>query len=225
MAVAINSQEAGGLARRSPTSPLNWSFTNTAGTLLLVGVSATAISGPTVNVTYNGVAMTPVSGTPVVMSAVSSIYLYGLVNPALGANTVSVSVGGSFQANADILGAAISLIGQSSPALGTAATALDTSGTTATATVSLSTTAGSEIISWVASGSGVSSANSPTTLSALLNNSQNTAADCVALGDQGAGGTVTAAYTVLLDQWAIIAVEVFGAVVLPFKRNLAYLRR
>lgn len=228
MTLAVDSQEAGGVGHSSTTSPLNWSFTNTAGTLLLVGAIGTGITGQTPACTYNSVTCAAVGGTPFALGPSTNLYLFALVNPSRGAHTVSVSMGGTFEGFADILGAAISFTGQSSPAVGVAATMEDSSGTSSTASVSVSgTKVGSIIVSLVGVGNGGLAATFPTLASAIDDVSPNAPADNIGLGFQqtAVGGTVTAAWTLNVDQWAIAAVEVFSAVVLPipFKRNKWYL--
>ncbi len=212
MALVVDSQESGGIAHHSATSPLSWSFTNTAGTLLIVGVVVTNSSGnPAIpGVTYGGQTMNAVPGSGVRWDSTFNVTgLYWLANPPTGANTVQVSASGFI----DILSAALSLRGANldSP-VGSAVTAFDNSGTSGTASVSVpNTKAGSYIVSVVGTGSGVSSANSPTMLSALLNNSGISGGDNFALGQQAtSGGTVTAGYSVSPDLWGIAAVEVFG---------------
>jgi hypothetical protein len=215
MTLAVDSQESGGTGHNSTTSPLSWSFTNTAGTLLIVGIIQTQIAGATIAVTYNGVSMTQVSGTPVAQTAFSETaqgWLFFLVNPATGSHTVSVTITGTFNSGADILGAAISFTGQSSSPVGTAVTNLTGTATT-TASVSVTgTTNGSIVLNVAGTGTSFSSANSPTVLSALDNASGNTTSDNLALGYQPtSGGTVTAAYTISSDIFEIAAVEIFAA--------------
>ena len=118
-ALAIDSQESGGTAHNSTTSPLSWSFTNTAGTLLVVGVVITGNGTPTISgVTWNGTSMNPVSGASGTWCTVggantSGVYFYYLEGATTGAHTISVtfSYAGS---PLDALGAAISFTGENS---------------------------------------------------------------------------------------------------------------
>lgn len=213
--LAIDSQESAATAHHSTTSPLTWSFTNTAGNLLIVGVIATADSATSTisGVTYNGVAMTAVTNSPRAWNTTASaVYLFSLVNPATGANTVSVS--GTFGgANPDILAAAISFSGAStsSPVSAGFTNFSTTAGTTASVSVT-GTTSGDFVVSAAGTGTSFTSANTPTVMSASVNVSGFNAGDNYALGQQStSGGSVTAGYTIASDTFGIIAVEVFAA--------------
>lgn len=220
MALAIDSQEVSGAGHNSATSPLTYTFTNTAGTLLVVGVviseSPGAANAPTsVGVTYNGVSMTQVGHVSWFDNTSSNGYLFYLVNPATGANSVVVTPVG-FVSLSQIIASAISFTGQraSSP-LGTATTA-NNGGTSSTpATVTLTgTTSGSYVVSVAGAGDAftASPAVSPTVLSALKNVDGNTASDNLVFGyNSNTGGSVTAAYNITVnDTWGIAAVEIFG---------------
>ncbi len=211
MALSIDSQESGGVAHHSATSPLSWSFNNVAGTLLVVGIVLTNSSGsPSISgVTYGGTPMNPVTGTVNWDGVFNVAALYWLANPKTGSNTVQVTA----TVQIDILAAAISFTAANLDApVGSAVTNFDNSGTSGTASVSVpNTKSGSYVVSAVGTGSGVSSANSPTVLSALLNESTISGGDNFALGQQAtSGGTVTAGYSVSPDLWGLAAVEVFA---------------
>lgn len=90
-----------------------WSFTNTAGTLVILGVSAAEVSAAGASITsatYGGQAMT---------SKVSladgggdaEVELFYLQNPPTGANNFVVTVAGGFSSNGQNIGGAISLTG------------------------------------------------------------------------------------------------------------------
>jgi hypothetical protein len=94
MAVVIDSQMASGLGLGSSTqaSPLTYSFTNTAGTVLYVFVEAA--SRPTgLAVTYNGIALTEISTYAANTAGSPAGYVgwWRLLSPATGANNVSIS--------------------------------------------------------------------------------------------------------------------------------------
>jgi len=218
-ALAIDSQEASNAGHNSATSPLTWSFTNTAGTLLIVGACVNDTGTPTVaisGVTYNGVAMSAIAGTDnasTLGTASNLCRLYQLLSPATGAHTVSVSWtgGGGYS---DAIGGAISFTGNNSTTpTGNPATASDTSGTSNSASVSLTGTAsGDYVVSLVATGSGVGTATAPTAISWKLNVSLNDIGDNAALGQQTtSGGTVNAGFSVTADVWSMSAMEVFAA--------------
>ena len=222
MTLSIDSQESSNVGHNSVSSPLTWTFDNAAGNLLIVGVTintTAATSGPTISaVTYNGVAMTLVPSSSISSSYGTTAYnvvaLYRLLNPATGSNTVSVSfaAGTGSPSYLDCIAGAISFSGAGTP--GNAHTADDVTGSSGTATVSVTgTTSGSDVVSLVSTGTGVSSATSPTTLSWLLNVSVTDAGDDAAFGQQTtSGGTITPAYVLSgSDVWTISAIEVFAA--------------
>jgi len=85
------------------TSPRTFSFTNTAGNLLILCVGVSTASAGTVTwgaMTYNGVAMTQVvekNTNFAVNTTGGRAAIYRLINPATGSNTVSMSatIGGT----------------------------------------------------------------------------------------------------------------------------------
>jgi hypothetical protein len=218
-ALAIDSQESANTGHAG-ASPLTWSFTNTAGTLLIVGVclNNTAAGTPAVSaVTYNGVAMSAISGTTntgVSGSSTTVCTLYQLLSPATGAHTVSVTWAGNCGGcYADAIAGAISFTGNNSTTpTGNPGTASDTSGASSAATVSLTGTAsGDYVVSLVATGSAVGGGSGSTTTSWKLNVTTNDAGDNAALGQQTtAGGTVSAGFSVTPDLWFMSAIEVFA---------------
>lgn len=213
--LAIDSQESANAAHHSITSPLTWSFTNTAGNLLIVGVIATGDTGTSTitGVTYNGVSMTAVTNAPRTWNTTASaVYLFFLVNPATGANTVSVSASIA-GANPDIIAGAISFSGAntSSPVSAGFTNFSTVVGTTASVSVT-GTTSGDFVVSAAGTGTGFTSANAPTVTSASANVSNFNAGDNYELGQQStSGGSVTAGYTMTSDVFGIIAAEVFAA--------------
>lgn len=218
-AVTVDSQETSGIGHNNVTSPLTWSFTNTAGNFLVVGINlnqSNPNTAPTIGaVSYNGVAMTLIGSVFSPADCVcTKMALYGLVSPATGANTVSVA--GTFSGsptNHDIIAMAVSFSGvDTSTSTGTLVTSDNpTCGTTSCGVSVTGTTNGSYVVSVTGTGSGGTiTATSPTILSSTLNVSTHTFSDDGALGTQAtAGGSVTAAFsTGISDTWAILAVEV-----------------
>lgn len=85
MAIALDtSTSAGGAA--------SWSHSCTGSNLVLV-VSCYAITDTVTSVTYNGVSMTQINKTSFPGSGRQGVYLYYLINPATGSNTVLVTGG------------------------------------------------------------------------------------------------------------------------------------
>jgi hypothetical protein len=94
--------------QRSATSPLTYSFTNTAGTYLLVGVEVTSTgAGSSVtSVTYAGTALTRVA-QQTWSTAFNTVEFWELQSPATGANNVVVTA----VTNTDIFSYAVSFTG------------------------------------------------------------------------------------------------------------------
>lgn len=100
-ALAVDSEMPTSAGQGSATvNTLSFSFTNTAGTLLVCGVMAGGISGtvPTINnPTYNSVSM----GTPDITKSAHQgnlgglMAIYHLLTPATGANTFAVTTTGT----------------------------------------------------------------------------------------------------------------------------------
>lgn len=212
--LAIDSQEASNAAHNSTSSPLTWSFTNTAGTKLVVCASVNNSSGsPTIGaVSYNGVAMTAISGATFTDATnIVSIKCFYLDSPATGSNTVSVAGSGMI----DIIAGAISFTGAAAGAggFGTAATANSTTNTTP-ATVAVTGTLNGDIVLGAATaGNSFSSFTSPTTKSALLNVSSVDGGNNFALTQQStSGGSATISDTLsAANPWDIVGFEVIAA--------------
>lgn len=212
--LAINSQESSNNAHNSTTSPLTWSFTNTAGTKLVVCASVNNSSGsPTIGaVSYNGVAMTAIPGATFT-DATNFVVIkcFYLDSPATGSNTVSVAGSGMI----DIIAGAISFTGAASgtSGFGTPATANSTTSTTP-ATVAVNSTINGDIVLGAATaGNSFSSFTSPTTKSASLGVSGVDAGNNFALTQQStSGGSATISDTLSsANPWDIIGFEVIAA--------------
>lgn len=223
MALLVDSEESANAGHNSATSPLSWSFTNTAGTLLCVGVVVSysnTSSGVSISATYNAVSMSVVSGSPVLYHHTASgfdsyVAMFYLKTPATGANTVSITVSQAGGTLSQIIAGAISFTGASTTPLGTLASSNDAGAGGTTPTVNLTgTTNGDIVLSVVSDGQSLTGATAPTTASATKNVDGNTTGDNMVLGRQTtSGGTVTAKYTTATsDAWNILAVEVFAAV-------------
>jgi hypothetical protein len=231
MSVVVDSEEAGGLAHSSTISPLVYSFNNVAGNFLLLAVNSNeGAGGGNIIIgtpTYNGVAMSPVPSTLLRYFTDGVVQqLFYLINPATGSKSFSIPVSGG--AGPDIIAAAISFSGVDlTNPFGALATASDSTGSTTNATVNVPGTAtGNFVISFVSTGTSLTSATAPTVMSAKKNVSAGTAGDCFGLGRQpGGGGTVTVAYAVAgPENFGLVAVEINALVskintTLEFKRS------
>lgn len=218
MALAVDSVESGGTAHRGTTSgtALTWSFTNTAGNLLLVGIVATVQNGavaPVITaVSYNSVAMTAI-GTAVGWDGNFSItQWYYLTNPATGANTVSVTATGT--TSFAVLAGAMSFSGaDTGTPVGTPTTGSTASGTSVSAG-NITTASGNYVVAVGGFGSGVGgAAGSGFTLTFALNGSGATGGDNIVgeyRASTGAAITPTISWT-NTDVGGIQAVAVLAA--------------
>lgn len=226
MALAIDSQESGGVGHNSGTSPLTWTFNNVAGTLLIVGAvvgtdSAVPAHADITGVTYGGVAMIAVPSGSIFWfltdhSKAQLWYLRASDGLPTGSNTVSVSFTiGTDSVNHDCIAGAISFTGSDpTTPFGTAASAkFDTGSGSTPATVNVTgTTSGNIVVAIIADGNAVPVPTAPSTNSWALGVSTHTAADNAALMKQAAGGTITMAATFsAADYWGIVAVEVLAS--------------
>ena len=137
MALAFDAVTSG---QANGAGPFTLSHTTSgADRVLVVGVIIHAGAGITItSVTYNGVAMTVIPSSTI--TGTYAVSLYGLIAPASGANTVSISISG----NAEIGFGAMSLTGadQTTP-FGTANTA---TGTSTTPSVTVSSASGEIVV-------------------------------------------------------------------------------
>lgn len=190
---------------------LTYSFTNTAGTLLLVGVVVGSGSTiPTITVTYGGVSMTSVVSESFDNNTLGKAQLFRLLSPATGANNVVVTVTNNNGSGAIISGA-ISFTGNDTTTpVAQTAVANDGGATSTTSSVMINgTTSGNIVVDL--SGNGTSMGTSGKTLSWKKNvdaNQLNNAASSRA----AAGGNVTMSYTGNgNDFWVSVAAEVKAA--------------
>lgn len=215
MPLAINSQEPSSTGHTSATSPLTWSFTNTAGTVLYVGVATAAPTGTSTatGVTYNSVALTKVGSIPYGATiGTCEVSIWRLLTPATGSNTVSVTASGSGMD--DIMAGAISFTGNHATVPeGTPATAkFDTGSGTTSASVTVSgTTSGNYVIAMMDAGSAYSSTSNTLTWH-IAGGAQNSPGDNSAMTYQSVStSSTTMTNTIVQDWWGIIAVEVLPA--------------
>lgn len=201
MAIAL---DAVSTASGSGVGPFTWAHTCAgADRMLMVSVSHYNPSATVTGITYNSIALTVVPSANVSNGDYHTT-LWGLIAPATGSNTVSVSVSGNVY---DIGVAAISLTGvhQTAP-YGTAGTASG-SGTTPTVAVL------ADVADWVLDslvivssgtlsvGGGQTSRWNAATSNAFIKYAGST--------ESGAGGSTTANWTNTSSQvWAMVAVPI-----------------
>lgn len=208
--LAIDSQESGGTAHRTTTTTLSWTFTNTAGTLLVCGfvlthsaAAASVTSGPT----YNSVSM-GTQDVSVNWDGTNSLgRIYHLVSPATGANTVSIT-GTNVEA---ILGGCISFTNQNATPIGGTSSGSGTVGATTATAGALTVASGNYLFACGGWGSGTGgTAGTGFTTTALINGSGNTGGDdFLAEYKLSTGGSTTPTFTWTgSDLWGIVVVEV-----------------
>lgn len=219
-ALAVNSNTTSATAGSGATTAsatTGYSFTNTAGTLLLVCAEASSGGGTATDVTavtYGGVSMTlGASSTAKIRwdtGNASVASLWYLLSPATGANTVSMTV--TSAALVGWISGAISFTGNdgTTPIRTTAFTA--TGNSTKPGVSVTGTTSGNIIVDCMGTGSGVTSATAPSTNIWIKNVNGNSGGNNAASSrSAGTGASVTMAYTVTLDIWGTVAVEVQAA--------------
>ena len=213
MAIALDAHTAAGIsAAANPlASPQTFSHTTGSGAnrLLIVTIKMRGGAGGVVTgVTYNGVAMTQV--TPEALTSTAHAVIYYLVNPASGANTVSISH--NMTGSTSMVASATTLTGvdQANPlnasnkASATSAGPMTTSVTTTVADC------------WIIDACAMrTSASDTATMTAVTNRTQRTNALTAAnglrglvstLGPAGAAGSKTMEWTKTLNHdWAIMA--------------------
>jgi len=218
MALAVDSQESGGTAHRStatpPTIVNSWTFVNTAGDLLLVGVVTTSVDTLlSINsVTYAGAALTALgsgqtSGAPTTLTQ----WFYKIA-PATGSNTVTVTVSSAGASNPAVLAGAISFSGahQTTP-LGTEVKATGSGATSSTGSITSAAT--SFLVALVSEGSGTApTQGSGNTLSCSLAGSGLTSGDDIGIEYWDSDGTSrNMQFTLPADTWGTVGVEVLAA--------------
>jgi hypothetical protein len=113
MAIALD-LDSNANSGSTTVSSLIWSHTcSGANRILLVGIAYTGSSATISSVTYNGVAMTALFGTPIAATSALHVQIFYLLAPATGANNIVVTP----SITASIYGGAASFTGvdQSAP--------------------------------------------------------------------------------------------------------------
>lgn len=207
---AVGPSSAGASSLSSLT--LSWSHTIGSGAdrAAYVGFAKGGSTGTLSTVTFGGANMTLVASV-VVPGTSDTVYLYRLLNPTTGANTVAITYTGT--APNSIVGGSVSFTGvdQTTPD-GTPVTAgVDIASAPSLAVTTTSTN--SLVVDIAATGTGLSSSgqtqrwlNNASGASAVGNAAQSTAA--------GTGGSVTMSYTPsTADWWGMVVVEVLPTAV------------
>lgn len=207
MALAIDSEMAAAAGASTTGSSLTYSFTNTAGTFMVIGATVCAESAnPTVStVTYAAASVTKADNQ--VYNSSVDVWLGSKVTPATGANNVVVTPSGGSPV---ITSGVITFTGQHATPLGTPAKA---TGSSTTPSVNVpSTTSGNIVVAVSAAGSAFSATGSLQTLSWRANvNGSASGNNGEFSREPGNGGTVTMSETCGSDVWGIVAVEVIAA--------------
>lgn len=204
---------ATGFGGANPASPITWSHTCTGSNRYLevdifVGTPTAPDSDIAVTgVTYNSVSMTLVASSLVHSNGINRGYVvrYGLVNPASGSNTVSVSYTNTSVQATDAVGCnsrSYTGVNQTTPYSNLASA----TGSGTSATVNVTSAAGSMVSAAFDGGSSFSSTNQ--TQRWRYNVNPNSA------GGNGAGNTAAGATSVTMsaslgsDDWAVVAYSI-----------------
>lgn len=217
MALAVDSEmasNAGFGAGGDPTSPQTFSFTNAAGTLLVLIVGVGGSGGDAAatfgTITYGGQTMTQLLEKTTSGGANGGkIALYYLLSPPTGSNTVSLAwtYGGS-TAGKSVWAGCTSFSGNngSSPFV----QSTSGSGTGTTPTVALSGVAAGNITIAGAGGGSTLSAQSQT-LTWVKNNDESSAMGNGRASRSASSGSVTHNFTQASDSWASVIAEIAAA--------------
>lgn len=189
----------------------SFSFTNTAGTLLVCGsvIGNTVVSTIT-GMTYAGAAMTS-AGTAVTWDSGNSVAaVFYKLSPATGANTVAITGTGVGGGSTAMTSGCISYTGNDTTT--PIKTYLTNTGSGTSASVAMtSTTSGNKI--WDVAGAGSSMTADTQTLSWVNNLSSASAGGNGRSSEaNGSGGTVTMAHTIsATDSFGVVGVEIAAA--------------
>lgn len=219
MVLAIGAVTEGG---GPPPGPLTFAFTNVAGTYLLVACATGrrgSLNGAAPphfsSVTYAGTGMTLIAEITTDGDR-DGIAIYGLLSPATGINNVVVTLsgGGSWDANSTIIAGALSVTGNdtSTPLVSSqTATAKDETGATSDSLATPGATASGNLVVWAeACGAAISSVNKTETWRKNQNTSS-TAGNASMQYAAGTGSALTGTFNHGNDWSQIIVVEIAAA--------------
>lgn len=193
---------------------LSWNHTTSGSNrflLVSVSVGVTPDTGYSVAVTYNGVAMTSLGKVHTDYDDVGFVEGFFLINPALGTNSVNVTLSGG---SADLVGGSVSFnnVNQTTPILSVTSNA----GQSTAPSISINTATNHMVASLLAAGCPISTSGQ--TLRWLHNLNCNTGAGNGAMATTTGSGSVNMTYTLgVSDWWGLIAVDLVpvGEVIPP----------
>lgn len=213
---AVGPSSAGASANGNDTSPttLDWSHTVGAGSdqLLIVGVSlGAAFTTDTAwvsSATYNGVAMASLGLVHANNANAGCLQLFGLVAPPQGAHDVVITTTGTVNFNSSQIGQSASFndVDQADP-LGAVVTAFGDSNAAAAGPVA--SQAGDMVAAFACGGSGFSGQTG--TLRARTNFKTNSGAGNQEMQTYAGAESVSPAFTLASDFWAVAAVNIRAA--------------
>ena len=198
MAVAI----IGSISSAGSANPLSWTHTVPTGSsnvCLIVGITVSngdGALGTVTAVTYNGVAMTQVATTADAFAdgPYTRAYLFRLLDPPTGANTVSVTFSGNLGGSNGLVGGAVTFanVDQITP-VSNSATNNSGGGTSTPSTVTVTSAVGEWTIETVAAAANTS-LGSPTQTQQWL---------ILDVGGTTAGGSTAAGATSVTFEWSM----------------------
>lgn len=219
-ALAVDSEESAGAGHQTNNSTtLTYSFTNTAGTLLLVWAVYTSSGtvGTVSGVTYNSIGLTEITGSKAHWDTSASSKSYAswwyLVTPATGANNIVVTIDQAPSTTINILAGAISFTGQGASPIAQSTSNISDSATTTSPAVSLNNVLATSIVltgyshgGAISGGTGYSAGQ---TQSFLKNVNTNTAGNNIAGTRMTGSGTLSPTVNVTAsDLWGVGMVEI-----------------
>lgn len=203
------------------SSPLSWTHTAGAGSnmAVIVGVSQMdgALSLGSVTATYGGTAMTFLGARASNDSTAGAAWMFGLVSPPTGAQTVVVTGSGD-----QFIGGSISFTGvdQTTPFATAVTGAGDDTGGTNKPTATVSSAANNMVVDILVYGQGINGATG--TQRWLDNVNTNSAAGNAVQSTYAGASSVTTTYNVAgLDWWGLVAVSINAAVVIIPNQSIA----
>lgn len=210
---AVGPSSAGAGGAGPPASPLTWSHVCSGNDrLLLVGVAFGYgnTTGLTVSATYNGVSMTQIGTVDSNNGTAGKAYLFGLLAPTPGTNTVAVTFsGGASDANSAIEAGSESFTSVTQASLAAAVTNLATAfGSGANPTVNVTSAVGNLVADLLVMGGTITS--SADTQRWLKNVNGSTAGGNGAQATQVGAASVTMNYTAAAEFWGLLAVNIVG---------------
>ena len=189
------------------TTPVTWTHVCGASATLLtveVAIGAYTDSGIALSVTYNGVSLTSAGLVHVDNTTAGFTQIFYLINPAIGSNTVSITITG-LTASTTLNAGSLSF--NNASGIRNFVTAF---GNSTAPSVAVTSAVGNMVVDSVATGTGVTSSSQ--TLRWLHNTNTATGGGNGAASTATGATTVTMSYVVGTDYWAIAAMDVVSSV-------------